>query len=79
MFSSRVRTEFFLDMLCREPYTATCSHDLPRRQRTPNWSLMDLTGDTDVDSAHRLLLYSGESEALFMLDNVLHEKSEEGA
>jgi hypothetical protein len=33
VFSSRVRTEFFLDMVCREPYTAAGSHDLPSRQR----------------------------------------------
>jgi len=40
---------------------------------------MNLTGDADIDSAHGLLQYSGESEALFVLDNVFHEQSEEGA
>jgi hypothetical protein len=40
---------------------------------------MNLTGDADTDGAHGLLQYSGESAALFVLDNVFHEKSEEVA
>ena len=82
IFSSGMRTEFFLDMVCREPYTAACSPDLPRRQRTPPWSLMNLARDADTDGARGLLQYSGESAALFVLDNVfvrrarrLHEVS----
>ena len=70
---------FFLDAVCREPYTAACSPDLPRRQRTPKWSLMNLAGDADTDNTHGLLQYSGESEALFVLDKVFREKREEVA
>jgi hypothetical protein len=51
-------TSFFLDVVCSEPYTAAYSHDLPRRERMPHWSLMSLTGDADTDSAYRLLQYS---------------------
>jgi len=40
---------------------------------------MKLTGDADTDSAHGLLQYSGESEALFVLDKVFREKREEVA
>jgi hypothetical protein len=40
---------------------------------------MNLTGDADTDRAHGLLQYSGENEALFLLDKVFREKSEEVA
>jgi len=40
---------------------------------------MNLAGDADTDSTHGLLQYSGESEALFVLDKVCREKREEGA
>jgi len=70
---------FFLDAVCREPYTAACSHALPRRQCTPHWLFMNHTEDADTESAHGFLHYSGESEALFVLDNAFREKSKEVA
>jgi len=70
---------FFLDAVCREPYTAVCSHALPRRQCTPHWLFMNRTEDADTDRAHGFFQYSGESEALFVLDTAFREKSEEVA
>jgi hypothetical protein len=40
---------------------------------------MNPTGNADTDGAHRLLQYSGEREALVVLDKVFHETTEEVA
>jgi hypothetical protein len=40
---------------------------------------MNPTGNAHTDGAHGLLHYSGERKALVVLDNVFHEKTEEGA
>ena len=70
---------FFLDAVCRAPYTVACSHALPRRQCAPPGPCINLTGDADTDSAHGLLHYSRESAALVGVDNTFREKSEEVA
>ena len=40
---------------------------------------MNRTEDADTDRAHGFFQYSGESEALFVLDTAFREKSEEVA
>jgi hypothetical protein len=67
---------FFLDAACREPYTAACAHAVRRHSCTPYWFFMNLTGETDPDSAHALLHYSGESAALDVWSNVFRWQSE---
>ena len=76
---SRTEHTFFLDAVCREPYTPACSHALPRRQRAPCGPFRNLTGDADPDSAHGFVQYSRERAALCGVNNPLRAKREEGA